>query len=127
MAAMIPKPVDAVRRGRGVVFDDFGAELPMALAAMDRSVYENRFVATGLPAVPGAAERPRTGGRALDVGCGVGVVPIAAARAFPQTHVSGLDFDTRSIEIARAERGARRDGATPRPERGIHALRAAGP
>jgi SAM-dependent methyltransferase len=103
MASMIPRLVDAFQQGSGITFSEFGAELPMALAAMNRSVYESRLVKTWLPAVAGAVEALQAGGRALDVGCGVGVVPITLARAFPQAHVAGLDFDPRSIEIAQAQ------------------------
>lgn len=103
MAAVIPQLTDAFRTGRGIAFGDFGAELPMALAAMNRSVYENRLVKSWLPVLPGMVEKLRDGGRAMDIGCGVGVVPIALARAFPKATVAGLDFDARSIGLARAE------------------------
>lgn len=103
MAAMVPRLVDAFRSGGGIAFSDFGAELPMALGAMNRSVYENRLVKTWLPALSGVVEKLQAGGRAVDIGCGVGVVPIALARAFPRATIAGLDFDKRSIELARVE------------------------
>lgn len=103
MASVIPRLADAFLSGGGIAFSDFGAELPMALAAMNRSVYENRLVKSWLPAVPGVVEKLQAGGRAIDIGCGIGVVSIALARAFPQASVAGLDFDARSIELARAE------------------------
>jgi SAM-dependent methyltransferase len=102
MAGMVPKLVEAFRGGSGIAFSEFGAELPMALAAMNQSVYENRLVKTWLPALPGVVQRLQAGGRVIDVGCGVGVVPMTLARAFPQAAVAGSDFDSRSIEIARA-------------------------
>ena len=43
----------------------------------------------------------QAGGRAIDVGCGTGVVPITMARAFPASRFVGLDLDARSIGIAR--------------------------
>ena len=103
MAAMVPQLAEAFRTGGGIAFTEFGAELPLALAAMNRSVYEQRLVKTWLPTLPGVVERLQAGGRALDIGCGLGVVPIALARAFPQAQVSGLDVDARSLELARAE------------------------
>jgi SAM-dependent methyltransferase len=110
MATVIPRLTEAFRTGGGIAFSDFGAELPVALAAMNRSVYENRLVKSWLPALPGVVEKLRDGGRAVDVGCGMGVVPIALARAFPKATIAGLDFDARSIELARAE--AERAGVT---------------
>ena len=49
----------------------------------------------------------------LDVGCGVGIVPITRVKAFPKATISRLDLDVRSSGIARASsrcvlgRGAR--------------------
>jgi ubiquinone/menaquinone biosynthesis C-methylase UbiE len=68
---------------------------------MNRPVYENRLVRSWLPAMPEVVARLEAGGRALDVGCGTGVVPITIAKAFPSATVAGLDFDARSVEIAR--------------------------
>jgi SAM-dependent methyltransferase len=102
MAAMVPQLTEAFRSGGGIAFEDFGAELPEALAAMNRSVYQQRLVRSWLPMVPGVVERLQAGGRALDVGCGAGVIPIALARAFPTATVAGIDPDARSIALARA-------------------------
>jgi len=74
LAAAIPRLADAFRSGGGIAFGDFGAELPVALAAMNRSVYESRLVKSWLPAVPGIVEKLQAGGRAVDIGCGIGVV-----------------------------------------------------
>ena len=101
LLAMTPRLVSAFKTGEGVSFSEFGAELPRSLEAMNRSVYENRLVRTWLPAMPDVVERLNAGGRALDVGCGTGVVPITLAKAFPSAIVAGLDFDARSIDIAR--------------------------
>lgn len=101
LLAMTPRLVTAFKTGEGVSFSDFGAELPATLAAMNRSVYENRLVRSWLPAMPDVLARLRAGGRALDVGCGTGVVPVTLAKAFPAATIAGLDFDARSIDIAR--------------------------
>ena len=101
LLAMTPRLVSAFKSGEGVSFSEFGAELPQALEAMNRSVYENRLVRSWLPAMPQVVARLRDGGRALDVGCGTGVVPITLAKAFPTATIAGLDVDARSIDIAR--------------------------
>ncbi len=102
LAAMVPQLSDAFRSGGGIGFAEFGAELPEALAAMNRALYEQRLISAWLPAVPGVVQRLQAGGRALDVGCGAGVVPITLARAYPQAEVAGMDLDARSIAMARA-------------------------
>ena len=99
--AMTPRLVDAFKAGEGISFAEFGAELPRSLEAMNRSVYENRLVRSWLPAMPEVVARLQASGRALDVGCGTGVVPITLAKAFPSATIAGLDLDARSIDIAR--------------------------
>ena len=101
LLAMTPRLVDAFNTGEGVSFAEFGAELPLALEAMNRSVYEKRLVRSWLPAMPEVVARLQAGGRALDVGCGTGVVAITLAKAFPTATIAGLDLDARSIDIAR--------------------------
>jgi Methyltransferase domain len=94
MAAMVPKLEAVFRSGGGIAFADFGSELP--------AVYDQRLASHWLPAVPGIVDKLRAGGRAVDVGCGAGVVPVALARAFPAATVAGIDLDRRSIDLARA-------------------------
>lgn len=102
MMASLPEVTQAFERGQGMPFADFGAEMPLALEAMNRSVYENRLVRDWLPAVPGVVDRLQRGGRAVDVGCGTGVVPVTLAKSFGDASIAGIDLDARSIELARA-------------------------
>jgi 2-polyprenyl-3-methyl-5-hydroxy-6-metoxy-1,4-benzoquinol methylase len=101
LLSMAPKLAEAFRTGSGISFADFGAHLPQTLEVMNRPVYEARLVHQWLPAIPGVLARLQAGGRALDVGCGTGVVPITLAKAFPNATIAGIDLDARSIEIAR--------------------------
>lgn len=101
LMAMAPKLASAFQAGGGIAFADFGEELPVALEQMNRPVYENRLVRSWLPAMPEVVRRLEQGGRAIDVGCGTGVVPITLAKAYPAARIEGLDLDARSIEIAR--------------------------
>lgn len=103
LMAMAPRLIQAFERGEGVAFTEFGASMPVALEQMNRTVYESRLVRTWLPEMPEVVRRLSEGGRALDVGCGTGVVAITLARGFPQAHVEGLDLDAHSIELARLQ------------------------
>jgi 2-polyprenyl-3-methyl-5-hydroxy-6-metoxy-1,4-benzoquinol methylase len=112
LMAMAPRLAQAFESGGGVPFSEFGEALPLALEQMNRPVYESRLVRSWLPAMPAVVERLQAGGRAIDVGCGTGVVPLLLARAFPKASVEGLDLDARSIAIARAY--AQREGLQDR-------------
>ncbi len=101
LIAMAPQLGRAFASGGGISFAEFGDQLPLALESMNRSVYENRLVRSWLPTMPAVVQALQQGGRAIDVGCGTGIVPITLARAFPQASIEGLDLDARSIEIAR--------------------------
>lgn len=102
LMAMVPRVVKAFEKGGGISFADFGDGLPVALEQMNRPVYENRLVKSWMPTMPQVVAKLAAGGRAIDIGCGTGVVPITLARAYPDARVEGLDLDARSIEIARA-------------------------
>lgn len=101
LMAMLPRVVKAFEQGKGISFADFGDGLPVALEQMNRPVYENRLARSWMPTMPHVVARLAAGGRAIDIGCGTGVVPIILAQAYPQARFEGLDLDARSIEIAR--------------------------
>jgi len=129
LAAMAPKVAEAFETGQGIPFQAYGEGEPLAIEQMNRNLYEARLVQQWLPAMPQVVQRLQAGGRALDVGCGTGVIPMLLAKAFPEARVSGLDLDARSIAIAseqaqRSGLGARLDfmrgsaDALARPEGG---------
>lgn len=49
--------------------------------------------------------------RILDLGCGSGVLAIAAARAWPRASVHGVDIDAQSVVVARENADVNRVGA----------------
>jgi ubiquinone/menaquinone biosynthesis C-methylase UbiE len=100
VTAIAPKLAQAFRAGEGVSFAEFGADLPVGLERMNRTVYEKRLAATWLPTMPEVVARLQAGGCAIDVGCGTGVAAITIARAFPSARAVGLDLDARSVAIA---------------------------
>ncbi|HEU4422267.1 MAG TPA: class I SAM-dependent methyltransferase [Pilimelia sp.] len=111
LAGSLPAVADAYRRGDGVPYEDFGADLRHGIAALNRPAFANDL-AGWLAAVPGAADRLQAGGRVLDLGCGVGWSSIAIAGSFPTARVHGVDMDANSIADAR--RNAARAGLADR-------------
>lgn len=57
--------------------------------------------------VPGLTERLLTGIRVLDVGCGLGRIPMRLAELFPRSRFTGIDLSAEAIERAREEADAR--------------------
>jgi 2-polyprenyl-3-methyl-5-hydroxy-6-metoxy-1,4-benzoquinol methylase len=100
LLSMAPKLAQAFTSGSGISFADFGSDMPQMLEVMNRPVYEARLVKSWLPTLPQVVARLQAGGRALDIGCGTGVVPVTLAKAFANAQVTGIDLDTHSIGIA---------------------------
>jgi ubiquinone/menaquinone biosynthesis C-methylase UbiE len=101
LLGVAPKVVDAFRTGGGVRFEEFGPECVVALDMINSGQYEQRLGSYWLAKLPEVVQRLQNGGRVLDVGCGVGRVAVAIAKAFPKCEVVGLDPDPESIRQAR--------------------------
>lgn len=101
-----PAVAEAFQRGGGVGFAAFGPEGVAGLDLINRGQYEQRLTSYWLKARPELADRLARGGRALDVGCGAGRVPIALARDFPKSEIVGIDPDPESIRQAQAAASA---------------------
>ena len=101
LLGVAPKVADAFRTGGGVRFEEFGPECVVALDMINSGQYQQRFGSYWLAKLPDVVQRLQNGGRVLDVGCGVGRVGVAIAKAFPECHVVGLDPDLESIRQAR--------------------------
>jgi SAM-dependent methyltransferase len=97
-----PKVAEAFCNGGGVRFEDFGADGVLGLDAVNRGTYENRLTGYWLKSLPDVVRRLEGGGRALDVGCGVGRVCLALAKAYPNAEIVGLDPDPETIRQAEA-------------------------
>jgi ubiquinone/menaquinone biosynthesis C-methylase UbiE len=97
-----PRVAVAFEKGGGVPFEDFDADGVEALDLINRGQYEQRFAGHWLKSLPEIVERLEAGGRVLDVGCGVGRVPLTLARAFPRATIVGLDPDQESVRQANA-------------------------
>jgi len=66
-----------------------------------RAGYNAHLLSEWLPALDGAVDRLRAGGKAADIGCGHGASTLLMARAFPAATFVGYDYHAPSIEVAR--------------------------
>jgi len=112
LLSVAPRVAEAFKSGGGVPFDAFGPECLLAIDMINAGMYEQRFANYWLAKMPDVHARLAAGGRVLDMGCGVGRVGIAIAKAFPKCEVVGVDLDKRSI--AEAETKARAAGVEGR-------------
>lgn len=97
-----PKVAEAFEKGGGVPFEEYGADGIEALDLVNRGQYEHRLASHWLKSLPDVVQRLESGGRVLDLGCGVGRVAITLAKAFPRTAIVGLDTDHESVRQATA-------------------------
>ncbi len=102
LLGVAPKVAQAFKDGGGVSLSELGSDGIEALDWLNCGQYQKRFASLWLNSLPDIVERLHQGGRVLDVGCGVGRVSTAIAKAFPNAEVIGLDPDENSVLRARA-------------------------
>ena len=66
-----------------------------------RAGYNAHLMSSWLPALDGALEKLRAGGKAADVGCGHGASTTLVAKSLPNATFIGYDYHAPSIEVAR--------------------------
>lgn len=106
LLSQAPRIAGAFHDGGGVPFEDFGADWIEAVDLMNSGHYAHRLASYWMAQVPDSASRLASGGRVLDVGCGVGRVALALAAAYPSAEVVGIDPDPDSIAKARQSAAA---------------------
>lgn len=100
-----PEIARKFRDGGGLRYQDFDPEIIEANAS-NAGLYEHRFASEWLPSLPDVVARLEQGGEALDVGCGIGTVSLALAKAFPRARFAGVDTSEESVARARAAASA---------------------
>jgi 2-polyprenyl-3-methyl-5-hydroxy-6-metoxy-1,4-benzoquinol methylase len=116
----IDQLVEAYQSGRGVPFEDYGAELVAAIGALNRPQFVN-LMADWLGAIPDvdrALRRATPPARVADVACGTAWSSIAIAQAYPDASVDALDVDQESIQTA--QRNVAAAGLTDRVHPVVH-------
>ncbi len=106
LLSQAPKVTKAFRDGGGVEFIEYDDDWIDAMDLMNGGPYEHRLASYWMEQIPEVAERLKSGGRVLDIGCGVGRATQALANAYPDAEIIGVDPDEGSIEKARSALGA---------------------
>lgn len=98
----VPAVKEAFRTGGGVSFADYGSDLRLGQAGMNRNLFLQQLGTEYFPAIPGLHARLRADppARIADIGCGVGWSSIGMALAYPGVKVDGYDMDETSVEEA---------------------------
>lgn len=101
LLSQAPQVAEAFRDGGGVPFDAFGPEWVEAMDLMNSGAYTHRFASYWMKQLPDISARLEAGGRALDLGCGVGHATLALAEAYPRAEIVGVDLDSHSVAQAK--------------------------
>ncbi len=89
------------KTGAGMGWHEHHHELFVGTERFFRPGYAANLVAAWIPALDGVDAKLRSGGRAADVGCGLGASTILMAKSYPQTEFVGFDYHTGSIDAAK--------------------------
>lgn len=112
ITAVLPALMEVFRKGGGVSYESYGQDCIDGIAYGNRPMYLHDLAEKWIPAMPDVAARLNKGGRAADIGCGIGWSSICLAKGYPRVHVDGIDVDAASIEQARTN--AEKEGVSNR-------------
>lgn len=98
----VPRMAEAFRTGKGMGWGEHCNCLSFGTAKFFGPGYRANLVSGWLPQLDGVVPKLQAGGKVADVGCGHGISTVTMARAFPNSHFYGFDYDPASIKQARA-------------------------
>ena len=96
-----PRITEAFRTGAGMGWHEHDDDVVLGCELLFRPGYTANLVTAWLPALDGVEDKLRAGGRAADVGCGLGASSVLLAQAFPAATVSASDYHEESVRLAR--------------------------
>src|SRR6185503_13891813 len=96
----VPRLVDAFRSGEGMGWHEHDTGVFHGCEKFFRPGYAANLVSAWIPALDGVARKLESGGRAADVGCGLGASTILMAQAYPRSQFVGFDYHDASIDAA---------------------------
>ncbi|HEY0172000.1 MAG TPA: class I SAM-dependent methyltransferase [Pyrinomonadaceae bacterium] len=101
MTNAVPRIIESFQHGGGILWGDHDPDLFVGVERFFRPGYRTHLVNDWIPALTGADEKLKAGGKVADVGCGHGASTIIMAQAYPNSRFTGFDNHAPSIEHAR--------------------------
>src|SRR5271154_5402700 len=96
-----PKITEAFRSGKGVGWHEHDHGLFAGTERFFRPNYRAHLIDQWIPALGDVESKLKAGGKAADVGCGLGTSTILMAQAYPKSQFVGFDYHPESIRMAR--------------------------
>jgi SAM-dependent methyltransferase len=100
----LPAIIEAFRTGSGVPLAEYGADVRMGQAGLNRAAFIHLFGHDWLPRVPDVHARLQSDppARIAEIGSGAGWASIGLALAYPRPRIDGFDLDPPSVALAQA-------------------------
>src|SRR5271155_1062693 len=95
------KITEAFRSGNGVGWHEHDHGLFAGTERFFRPNYRAHLIDQWIPALGDVESKLKAGGKAADVGCGLGTSTILMAQAYPKSQFGGFDYHPESIRMAR--------------------------
>jgi 2-polyprenyl-3-methyl-5-hydroxy-6-metoxy-1,4-benzoquinol methylase len=98
-----PKIEQIFKSGAGLGWHEHDAGVFTGCERFFRPGYNASLVSSWIPALDGVEEKLRVGATVADIGCGLGASSRLMAEAYPRARVTGFDYHSGSIDLARKE------------------------
>jgi 2-polyprenyl-3-methyl-5-hydroxy-6-metoxy-1,4-benzoquinol methylase len=95
------RALENFRSGGGMEWGEHHPCLFSGTERFFRASYHTHLLTAWLPALDGAVDKLKAGGRVADVGCGHGASTVLMAQAFPASQFVGIDYHDQSVATAR--------------------------
>lgn len=92
--------LDSFKNGGGMLWGEHDPDLFVGTEKFFRPGYAAHLTAEWIPALTGAEEKLKSGGRVADIGCGHGASTVIMAQTYPESEFYGFDNHKPSIEHA---------------------------
>jgi SAM-dependent methyltransferase len=100
------KIAERFKTGEGLGWHEHHHSLFEGTERFFRPGYAANLINAWIPALEGVEQKLKKGGKAADVGCGLGASTILMAQAYPNSEFVGFDYHDKSIEAAKQRANA---------------------
>jgi 2-polyprenyl-3-methyl-5-hydroxy-6-metoxy-1,4-benzoquinol methylase len=96
-----PSIEEVFKSGAGFGWHEHDSGVHTGCERFFRPGYNANLVPSWLPALDGVEEKLRVGATVADIGCGLGASSRLMAEAYPRSQITGFDYHSGSIDLAR--------------------------